>query len=46
MNGVMDLTLRAQDGRERRNLVYLPTAAMREEYFARAAKWGLEVIEN
>ncbi len=45
-NGVYELTLRAPDGRERKTLVWFPNEAVRQEYYQRAAKRGLEVIVN
>ena len=44
--GVYELTLRAPDGRERRTLVWFPNEAVCQEFYSRAARQGLEVIEN
>lgn len=44
--GIYEITLRAPDGRERTELVWLPTDAIRREFHQRAAKNGLEVIEK
>ena len=41
---VFELTLRAPDGREKKMLVWLPTAQTRREFFERAVRNGLEVI--
>lgn len=44
--GVYSLTLRAPDGRERRTLAWLPNEAVRRDFYEKARKRGLEVIEN
>ena len=46
MNNVMGLTLRARDGREQRTLAWLPTEEIRREFYERARRNGLEIIEN
>jgi hypothetical protein len=46
MKRVFGVTLRAGDGRERRELVWLPTEDVRREFYRRARKNGLEVIIN
>ena len=46
MTGIYELTLRAKDGRERRTLVWFPTEVVRQDYYAKARKRGLEIIEN
>lgn len=46
MKGVYDLTLRAPDGRERRMLAWLPTEAVRQDFYEKARRNGLEVIIN
>lgn len=46
MTGIYELTLRAPDGRERRELVWLPTEAVRQDFYEKARKRGLEIIEN
>lgn len=45
-NGVYELTLRAPDGRERKTLAWFPNEAVRQDFYSRAARRGLEVIEN
>ena len=45
-DNVIGVTLRAKDGRERKTLVWLPTEETRREFFAKAKKNGLEVIEE
>lgn len=45
MNGVYELVLRAKDGRERRTLAWLPNEEVRKNFYERAHKNGLEVIE-
>lgn len=46
MTGVYDLTLRASDGREQRTLVWLPTEAIRQDFYEKARRNGLEIIIN
>ena len=46
MKDVIGVTLRAEDGREQRTLVWLPTEQARREFYAKAARNGLEVIEH
>lgn len=45
-NGIYELTLRAPDGRERRTLAWFPNEDVRRDFCDKAAKRGLEVIEN
>ena len=45
-NGVYEVTLRAPDGRERKTLVWFPNEQVRQDFYSRAARQGLEVIEN
>lgn len=45
-NNVMGLTLRASDGREQRTLAWLPTEEIRREFYERARRNGLEIIED
>lgn len=44
MTGVYDLTLRAPDGREHRMLAWLPTDAVRRDFYEKARRNRLEVI--
>lgn len=46
MTGIYELTLRAKDGRERQTLAWLPTEAVRQDYYDKARKRGLEIIEH
>lgn len=46
MTGIYELTLRAKDGRERQTLAWLPTEAVRQDYYEKARKRGLEIIEH
>ena len=46
MNGIYELTLRAPDGRERRTLAWFPTEEVRQDFYEKARKRGLEIIEN
>lgn len=43
---VFDITLTAPDGRERHPLVYLPTEAVRQQYYERAKRNGLTVVQD
>lgn len=46
--GICELILRTPDGRERRTLAWLPTEAVRQDFYDKAAKRGLtvEIINN
>ena len=46
MTGIYELTLRAPDGRERQTLAWFPNEQVRQDYYAKARKRGLEVIEK
>lgn len=46
MTGIYELTLRAPDGRERRTLVWFPTEGVRNDFYEKARKRGLEIIET
>ena len=46
MTGIYELTLRAADGRERRVLAWLPNEACRKDFYEKARKRGLTVIEK
>jgi len=46
MTGVHELTLRSADGRERRTLVWFPNEAVRQDYYEKARKRGLEITEQ
>ena len=46
MNGIYGVTLRAKDGRERRELAWLPTDETRRDFMSKAVKRGLEVEMN
>ena len=46
VNGVYDLTLRALDGRERRMLAWIPTEAVRQDFYEKVRRNGLEIIHN
>lgn len=46
MTGVYDFTLRAPDGREQRMLAWLPTEAVRQDFYEKARRNGLEAIIN
>ena len=43
MTGIYELTLRAPDGRERRTLAWFPTDEVRQNYYEKARKRGLEI---
>lgn len=44
MTGVYELTLHASDGRGRRWLVWLPTDEVRQDFYDKARRRGLEII--
>ena len=46
MNGIYELTLRAPDGRERRILAWFPTDEVRQDFYEKARKRGLEIIND
>lgn len=46
MTGIYELTLRAPDGRERRMLAWFPTEEVRQDYYEKARKRGLEIIND
>ena len=46
VNGVYELTLLAPDGRERRMLAWLPTEAVRQDFYEKARRNGLEIVIN
>ena len=43
MNNVYELVLRAPDGRERRQLAIVPNDRVRQDYYDKARKRGLEI---
>lgn len=45
-NRVFELTLRAGDGRERRELAWFPTEAVRQDFYDKARRNGLTVTIN
>lgn len=46
MKGISEITLRAPDGRERQTLVWFPNEQVRQDYYAKVRKRGLEIIEK
>lgn len=46
MTGIYELTLRAQDGRERRMLAWFPNDAVRQDFYDKARKRRLTIIER
>lgn len=46
MNGIYELTLRAPDGRERRTLAWFPTDEVQQDFYEKARKRGLEIIND
>ena len=46
MTGISEIILRAPDGQERWTLVWFPNEQVRKDYYAKARKRGLEIIEN
>ena len=45
-DNIYELILRAPDGRERRELAWFPNDRVRQDFYDKARKRGLEVIEN
>ena len=43
MNGIYELILRAPDGRERRQLAYVPNEQVLQDYYTKARKRGLDI---
>lgn len=43
---IQALTITAPDGRELRTLAWFPTPACRRDFYEKAARRGLTVIEN
>lgn len=46
MTGIYELTLRAANGQERRQLQWFPTAATRTELYDRWRQRGIEVTDE
>ena len=46
MPGIYELTLRAASGEERTTLVWLPTPAVRQDYYEKVRKRGLEIVNE
>lgn len=46
MNTIHTLTLRTKDGREQRTLAWFPTETVRQDFYNKARRKGLEIIEN
>lgn len=46
MTGIYELTLRSATGEERTTLAWFPTEAVREDYHAKAARRGLEIVDE
>lgn len=46
MTDIYELTLQAPDGRERSTLAWLPTEAVRQNFYDKAHRNGLEIINN
>lgn len=46
MDTVHVLTLRTRDGRERTELVWLPTPEVREDFYEKARRCGIDIIEQ
>jgi hypothetical protein len=43
MTGIYELVLRAPDGRERRQLAIVPNEQVRQDFYQKARKRGLEI---
>ncbi len=46
MTGIYELTLRAKNGEERRQLQWFPTPAARQELYERWRQRGIEVTDE
>ena len=46
MTDIHDLTLRASDGREQRMLAWLPTEAVRQDFYEKARRNGIEIVKS
>ena len=46
MDGVYGLTLMSPDGREQRILAWLPTDEVRQDFYEKARKSGLKIVEK
>lgn len=46
MKGIYELTLRAKNGQERKQLQWFPTPASRSELYERWRKRGIEVTDE
>ena len=46
MTNVYAITLRTKDGREHTDLVSLPTDEVRQDYYEKARKRGLMIVEH
>jgi len=46
MAGIYELTLRAPDGQERRMLAWLPTEAIRQDFYEKARQNGISIVES
>lgn len=46
MTGIYELTLRAKNGQERRQLQWFPTPATRQELYNRWRQRGIEVTDE
>ena len=46
MTGIYDLTLRVPDGRERRMLAWLPTEAIRQDFYEKTRRNGIEIVKS
>ena len=46
MNGVSDITLRAKNGQERRQLQWFPSPAARQELYERWRQRGIEIVNE
>lgn len=46
MKGISEITLRTSDGRERQTLAWFPNEQVRQDYYTKARKRGLEIIEK
>ena len=46
MQGIYELTLRTADGQERRIIAWLPTEAVKQDFYEKCRTRGLEIVKN
>ena len=46
MPGIYELTLKAPDGQERRILAWLPTEAVKQDFYEKCRRRGLRIFQG